>query len=137
MSLIPSMLHQSWCSISGVLQSKKPVKLMFKIYGKFMRGLVLLGQIGTQVGNEFTVILILNQLLLVFLLSVGRCSVICCLEDGKNNILFNKTIKYWKLCTCWVYFKRTNKDLTFGKARVTASSPLKNESLKINITFKM
>lgn len=65
---------------------------MFEIDGKLMRRLVLLGQSGTQVGDEFTVILILSQLLLVLLLSVARCFVIRCVEDGEN-CLFNKSFK--------------------------------------------
>lgn len=53
------------------------MKLLHKVYRKFMRGFILLGESGAQVGDEFTVFLILKQLLLVLLLCVARWSVIC------------------------------------------------------------
>lgn len=95
----------------------KPVKLVFKINGKFMRRFVVLGQRGTQIGDELTIILKLNQLLLVPHLSVGGCSVISCVEDGK---IFHFTIKLFK--------KKKNTDFIFGKAGFAFSCPLKTEN---------
>lgn len=82
------VLHQSLYSFIGVLQGEKPVKLMFKINRKFMRGFVLLGHNGTQIDDELTVILILKQLLLVHFLSVGGCSLISCVKELKMRKIY-------------------------------------------------
>lgn len=79
--LISSKLHRA--CFSGVLQGKKPVKLLHEVYRKFMRRCILLGESGAQVGDEFTVLLVLMQLLPVLLLSVARRCVLCCVEHGE------------------------------------------------------